>query len=196
MDTSPFYLDMRDSANFQERMTEMYKSLDSQDSLLCALVGAAHIDKCLVTLLEHYLAKGRTRSKHLDDERVGVLQSLYTRAEFAYMLGLIRSSTLEQIQRICKIRNTFAHSHVPLTFDSGEIAPECAKLPLAKPTIIVDDDTAETLEFVESLERDPKNRFVNAVSQIVLLLAALPLQLQRPQTPFIDGEPECGALRD
>jgi DNA-binding MltR family transcriptional regulator len=189
-----FFLDTR-SEDFNEKITAMFKSLDGQDPLLSALIGAAHIDKCLIALLEHFLVRGRTtKQKHLslDSDNSGILLTLYTRAEFAYMLGLITSEMLNNIKTICTIRNKFAHSHIPLHFDSEEIFNLCKDLrvpgaPKNAPYPIPGEEY--DISDYANYQNLPRNRFTDAVSLTVMNLARLPAKLERLKTPYIDGEP-------
>jgi DNA-binding MltR family transcriptional regulator len=187
-----FFLDLR-SPDCQEQLDAMFRALNDSDPLVCTLICTAHIDKCLVSLLEHFLVKASTtKDKHLYNDKAGILTTLYTRAEFAYMLGLINSNTLELIRGIATIRNHFAHSHEPLSFKSEQIVAACNKLNTPAPQIEVMDgvmaESEQTREYWKSLDAIPRNRFVKAVSHVVMVLAMLPAKIVRPNTPFINGE--------
>ncbi len=187
-----FFLDVF-ADDFQPKMAAMYRHIDGEDPLMCALIGAAHIDKCLVALLEHFLRHGgkTTLKKHLglESPSSGVLYSLYARAEFAYLLGLIDSQTLTNIKDIATIRNLFAHSHTPYTFESEDIAKLCRKLTTNEPDLAVEcADDEETRQLFDELQNAPRNRFCFVVSDTLIKLAFLPKTLERPKTPYIDGD--------
>jgi hypothetical protein len=179
-----FFLDLN-APDFQEKMTAMYKSLDGEDPLLCALVGTAHIDKCLISLLDLFMIPGTTRDKHLTNPKYGILTGLNERAEFAYLLGMISSTTLRTINTIASIRNAFAHSHVPLTFDSNDVAKYCKDIRLTEPRQTVSD--IQDPGFNEWFNSN-RSKFVRAITETIMTLARVPQQLTRPNTPFIEGE--------
>jgi hypothetical protein len=61
-------------------------------------------------------------------EREGALSTFYVNIHLAFALKLISETVRDDLDVIRRVRNAFAHSILPLTFDTEEISLEVKKL--------------------------------------------------------------------
>lgn len=97
--------------------------------MACALVAMGFIDTALRDLIEREFTN--TAKKLLEDvfETAGsALSSLSSKINLSYALGLISTETWSEVHRLRRIRNEFAHSHLPLTFANSVVAQLCLAL--------------------------------------------------------------------
>ncbi|MEX2112133.1 MAG: hypothetical protein WD845_03055 [Pirellulales bacterium] len=125
-----FFIDVHgpDQRGNHEKLKPLFEmALREPDALPCALLCASFIDRFLLDSLKYIFVPGDT-SKELLKPDSGLIGSLYNRARIAYVLGLIDSTWFTNIRLIAEIRNKFAHSPEPLTFESDSIVQLCKKL--------------------------------------------------------------------
>jgi len=112
-----------------EHREEYAKELTGGSDRAAALVVAAEIDSYLIVILQ---AKFFRLSEDEKDRLVfgqnAPLSNFASRILVAYGLGLIDEAERDDLDRIRRIRNAFAHSVIPLTFDHDLIAKECSQL--------------------------------------------------------------------
>jgi len=105
------------------------KELLGESDRAAALVAAAEIESYLAHLL---MFKFTQLSKEERDEmffgRNGPLAEFGDRINVAYGLGAIDAGERDDLHSIRRIRNAFAHSVIPLTFENELIAKECERL--------------------------------------------------------------------
>jgi DNA-binding MltR family transcriptional regulator len=88
------------------------------------LVVAAFLDEQLELLLtRHFIDDTKVVSELLSNS--GPLGSFSSRIKVAYCLDLIRPEHYSDLQIVRKIRNEFAHSHTPVSFDSSRVRDFC-----------------------------------------------------------------------
>jgi hypothetical protein len=148
---------------------DFYRLLtEEKNDLACVLLSLAFLDLCLASLLNKFLIDGETSKKLL--RYYGVLGPFHTRTEMTYCLGLISKETLSNLQTLGEMRNSFAHTHLSLSFKDDEVKTYCAKLTLPKVTgVSVNCDTGESRrsdEWPPHLIATPRDRFVLIVSLI------------------------------
>jgi DNA-binding MltR family transcriptional regulator len=165
------FLDLRDP-NFADKIQPLMDALDGESPLPCALIGGAYLDKCLKGMLETIFVKSSFADKIMDQER-GALGSLFSRARMLYLLGHIDRVTLDNILLVSQIRNDFAHSHEPLTFDSPDIADRCKKLTRRKPVRHFSDLDEAAKKRLKQDEAKPRSRFIFVVMSTVVELSII-----------------------
>jgi DNA-binding MltR family transcriptional regulator len=111
---------------------DLYDAVNGEADLPCVLISVSAIDKALESLLSRFLIEGET-SKNMFVESSGTLGTFADRYKLAYCLGLIPTVMLRNLMTLGSIRNTFAHSHLAITFRDPYITSLCEKLVL--PTI-------------------------------------------------------------
>ena len=168
--TDRFFLDIRDPATFDGKIAPLTNALNGEEALPCVLLGAAYLDKSLLGLLETVFLGtpiSETARDLLKSDR-GLIGTLHTRAQMAYLLRLINKPLFINIGHIGTIRNLFAHSHEPLSFESQEIVALCGKLELPDPDVSVSDASAKAYFLLH--EKNPRSRFVSAVMNTLIPL--------------------------
>src|SRR5262245_53742703 len=118
-----------------EESASLYKAMNDESPLPCALIGGAFLEKAITSLLSKFFVNCETAKTILGDH--GFLGEFSRCAHLAYCLGLISKGALTNLKTIGKIRNLFAHSHKPLDFEDAEIKNLCANLLLAKVAQVV-----------------------------------------------------------
>jgi DNA-binding MltR family transcriptional regulator len=110
------------------RITEELK--DESDRGV-VLVSAAFLDELLEELLRaHFISDSKITDELLSNS--GPLGSFSARSKLAYCLDLIHETQFRDLETVRKIRNEFAHSHRPATFDSDRIRDLCQNLKYAQ----------------------------------------------------------------
>ncbi|MBW7907072.1 MAG: hypothetical protein LC135_12000 [Phycisphaerae bacterium] len=155
----------------------LYAALRDERDLSCVLLSASFLDRCLENLLEAYLAASSTTEKLLDP-RGGFLGSFAARSDACYCLGLVSKRFYQNLLTIATLRNTFAHSHLDLSFEAPRIAELCFRL--HTPPFIADgcDIRARDDAEYQSLCGNARDRFT-----IVVALMANQLITKAADTP-------------
>jgi DNA-binding MltR family transcriptional regulator len=93
-----------------------------------AIVMSAWVERTLEQLVISALPNANEKliEKLLSGE--GPLSSFYCKNLLGFGLGLYSQNTLDDLEVIRKIRNAFAHSARPITFDNNQVSRETAKL--------------------------------------------------------------------
>jgi hypothetical protein len=99
--------------------TRLLQTLANEPPLQCVVLSGAYLEQHLVTLLASFLIEGYTSNALLQFE--GYLGQFQAKADLAYALGLIPKFIYQNFRIIGQIRNRFAHSHDPLSFEDPEI---------------------------------------------------------------------------
>jgi DNA-binding MltR family transcriptional regulator len=118
-------------ADLQAKMVGLLDGINSIGKMTHASVaisGAAILDSTLERCLKRTMRK--MTKKMYDDlfEPMRSLGSFAPKIALAYALEVIDLDTYNELQKIRKIRNEFAHSTINLHFDSEKIAPLYATL--------------------------------------------------------------------
>ena len=106
---------------------EFRAHLDSESDRGCALMAAAFLDGELERQLRQFVVD----NTHITDDIFGQSRPIGTfssRIDLAYLLGLIGSDAHRDLHLIRKIRNSFGHTHTPLTFEDESIASRCREM--------------------------------------------------------------------
>lgn len=127
-----------------EESKHLYDVLNNESDLGCVLIVASYIDHALASLLKRHFIESRAVDKLLESPR-GSISSFASRCDLAYCLGLIPKSFYQNLETLGKIRNTFAHSYLPLGLADDNIAPLVSSLipPTIQHTITVEGDHAK-----------------------------------------------------
>lgn len=110
-----------------QSLLEFRYSLRNESDRGAALMTAAYIDDRLKGLIEARLVADKKVVRHVFEFQ-GALGSFSARTDFAYLLGLIPKNVAQEVHRIRKIRNRFAHEAGLLTFESEAIKKDCDQL--------------------------------------------------------------------
>jgi len=110
-----------------ERYPAMIETLNNiTDALPRVLLVHNFLDRALASVLRATLVKG-SRTTALLDPKSGPIGSYGARSQLVHCLGMISNNCKENLDALGDIRNVFAHSPTPLTFDDREIKDRCAK---------------------------------------------------------------------
>ena len=126
MDGLPLPKLAKDSSNeFVKLRREMLKESDRG----LALYATAHIDNELENILRNILVGS---NQHLNElfSFNGPLGTFSSKIKLSYSLGLISKVTMNDINILRKIRNEFAHSNQPLSFETKKNKNLCNSLQL------------------------------------------------------------------
>lgn len=99
----------------------LVERLNKESDLSCALIGASYLNECIGSILKkHFRPNSSTALRILMPDK-GFLGSFSNRADLCYSLGLVNKEKYNDLKLISEIRNTFAHSHLNITFDSNDV---------------------------------------------------------------------------
>lgn len=151
-------------------VTAMEREFDEQPDRVIAIVGAAYLDSTLDSLLRAVLTGPSSEDVDKLLGPTGALGANGTRCQLAYCLGLITSDQKDDLRKIAKIRNKFAHDFNETTFNSSPIRDFCSSLKSATqlpelPSQLSSSAVAEQLtEFLkEEMPSTPREQFRTSV---------------------------------
>lgn len=116
--------------DFDKFVSEVLPDLKGTTDRVFAVLGVAHLDAALTDLFLANFIKVETKggSKALLTGS-GALATLHNKTEVAYFLGWISDRSREDISRLYKIRNLFAHSiDRNMDFDNQNVADHIKNL--------------------------------------------------------------------
>ena len=146
-------------------LQELFKESDRGG----VLVGFAFLDHMIDNLCRAKMVAG-TKAVNKLLEYPGPLTTFAARTDLAYTLGWIGPQVYQDLHRIRKVRNAFAHSSGALGLDDPDIQKLCEGLEILK---------FETRFNVKRGE----DKFVLAVVFLILQLAELVSKAHRPISP-------------
>lgn len=121
-----------------EQREQYVKELMGESDRASALVAAAELDTVLTVLLMGKFAKlSELEKDEMFYGKRAPLSDFASRIFVAYGLGVISQGERDDLNRIRRVRNAFAHSFIPLTFGHELVVKECEAL--AYREIRVDD---------------------------------------------------------
>jgi DNA-binding MltR family transcriptional regulator len=147
----------------------LYEAINKEPPLGCVLIAAAFLEKALTSLLGKLFVECETAKNVLSEN--GFLGEFSRCADTAYCLGLISKGMLENLKRIGKIRNLFAHSHQFLDFDTEEVKELCESLTF----VTFNQSVGEVDDWFEQALKNPRNQFtvISGLMFSTLNIAAL-----------------------
>ncbi|HEV7281994.1 MAG TPA: DUF4145 domain-containing protein [Pirellulaceae bacterium] len=102
-------------------------SLESETDRGAALMAAAYLEDQLLRLALDVIVDENSLRKKLGDQN-GPLGSFSARIDFAYALGLLPPKMHADLHLIRRIRNEFAHTMAPITFETSPNKERCFEL--------------------------------------------------------------------
>jgi hypothetical protein len=109
----------------------LVRTLREGTDLACALVCGAYIENGTGALLQAALINDFDLvggENGLLNSPTGILTAASARATMCYAMALIDNTTYKNAKQIGRIRNTFAHSHVPISFGNEDVKSLCGGL--------------------------------------------------------------------
>lgn len=103
-----------------------------------ALLAVTNADMALTQVIYSVLRPDDSAKDRLEQEG-GPLQSFSQRITIGSVLGIYGSDTKHNLDLLRHIRNAFAHAHIPITFQTKEVADAISlfrKLPLFPPYVL------------------------------------------------------------
>jgi DNA-binding MltR family transcriptional regulator len=141
---------------------EIHSLLLDMDDRSTVIMAASLLDDLLAVAIIHKFKRWPSNTQA--DELFtgyGPLSTLSAKASLAGLLGLMGPDMRHDMALVRKIRNNFAHTYTPLSFESKKIAAICKSLKLQ--TKLADD-----LE--HHVGTGAKGRFIRSVLKISILL--------------------------
>jgi DNA-binding MltR family transcriptional regulator len=142
---------------------KVQEAFAGQSPIACALIGSAYIDKLLGALLRQFFIDQKREVEEQLFNEGQLLENAGAQNKIAYFCGLIPKSLFESINRIQKIRNRFAHSHMAIDFSEETIGNWCRCLAFSG------DENADS-KFRERHKGDPRFLFMFAVGMAAAIL--------------------------
>jgi hypothetical protein len=158
-----------------EEIRDILKTLlDGKDHPSVALRASALVE---LSLTESLLSRLWTKNGKADEELTGIdgpIATFARKIRMAEAMRVIGPDTRYELDTIKAIRNAFAHSHRPLSFDSAPVKELCQTLTVRYwPGI---PDTPES-------EQTPKDKFTFCSIWLFIILRERAIQTPRNSTP-------------
>lgn len=120
-----------DKQTLDQSMRDIFSQPDAISVIICASV----IDEILKEQIEKKLiVKSQKRTEELFDDSNGPFNSLSSKIKYCYYSGIILKDIRDELNKIRRIRNIFAHSFNSLSFSDIEIKQLVNSLSLFKST--------------------------------------------------------------
>lgn len=133
-------------------LKDLMDKIDHMDDRAAALVLAALLDNLLEMAIEvNFVALPEKNLAALFRNPQAPLSAFSAKIDIAYALGVYGDDFKKQIDQLRRIRNAFAHSVIPISFEEPLISSECRKL---------DPQALTELEY-QSDQDTPKERFLS-----------------------------------
>src|SRR5260221_8544577 len=113
----------------QEQMVQLAQDETSTlDARIVVLIRASLLDNFLENAIElNFVSINRTRFDAIFRNTNAPLSSFSAKIAVAHALGIFGDEFRSQLDRIKTIRNVFAHTMLPLSFDDDLVLDECMK---------------------------------------------------------------------
>jgi len=102
---------------------EFQKRYKGESDRAVAILAAVYLENCLEEYLRLRLVEGAGLERLFNP--LGPLGGFSAKIELAFAVGLLPVSVRDDLRRINKVRNLFAHKLDPQTFDSPDIKALC-----------------------------------------------------------------------
>jgi mannitol operon repressor len=112
-----------DDAQLSQTFAEVFGQTDRAS----AIVAAALLEEVLERLLLAFILEHDTAKRDLVDG-MAPLSTLSAKINASFHLGLISEAQFEDLKIIKDVRNDFAHSFEPITFETPRIKDRCMRL--------------------------------------------------------------------
>lgn len=122
-----------ESKQFHDAMT-FVKTLDKESDRGVALTCAAYVDDRLKALLQNSFVDERKVIERLLDG-LGPLATFSSKIDTVFLLGMMTEDDHRGIHLIRKIRNKFAHYHMPRNFNDPDLSAQCRELGKSLPLL-------------------------------------------------------------
>jgi len=146
-------------------------ALNNENPLPCVLLAVSTFEQALAAVLRGFMIEDKRSNELLDVEGNGALSTLGACNKTAYCLGLIPKHLFENLRWFARLRNIFAHSHVPLDFENPEVVEACKH---------IEPRVAHPIPESTHLKLDvPKVRFVLAAVAVRSHLLSIAREVKR-----------------
>ncbi|WP_080057585.1 MltR family transcriptional regulator [Spirosoma aerolatum] len=135
-------------------VSKLRKELNKETDRGCCLMAVSYIDSILEKLLRRKLIGNKKHKDNLFNAN-GSLNTLSSKINLSYSIGLLSKTAMTDLNIVRKIRNEFGHSFEIIDFKTDKIKDEIAKI---KSSMYNGDEIRDI---------EPRRIFVNAVSGIV-----------------------------
>ncbi len=139
-----------------------------------AIVTTALVEDALRWCLCGFLTPDADRAElpaldHADvfDNEIAPLKTFHAKIVIGYSLGIYGTVTRDDLQRMKRIRNAFAHSPRSITFETREVSSECLGLRYLDTTLA---NMHKTIEFDDN---NPRQKFLETARLLILDLHAI-----------------------
>jgi hypothetical protein len=128
-----------------------------------AIVGAATVEDAVRWALNSFFILQISENQERElFENNGVLSSFHAKILMGFALGLFGKAARDDLTIIKNIRNAFAHSPRPITFETSEVAKECSKLRYID--TIAKNPGRSILRTKPLVDKEPRARFIGTVN--------------------------------
>jgi hypothetical protein len=107
-----------------EAWTDFRERYESSDDRSCAILCASYVDDCLDVMIRNALMGNKDAIDGLLSDMMP-LSSFSAKINIAFCLNLVHDTVYEDLHRIRKIRNAFAHRVADLTFGTDPVRSWC-----------------------------------------------------------------------
>lgn len=142
-------------AEIESSVSDMLRERNDRGT---ALIGKEIIDSTLTGMLRmHFSHLSKEENEQLFDRDNSPLGTFSAKIKIAYALGIISKNERDELDRIRHIRNAFAHTQRPITFETTEIRQMCDYLIYGLPQNVNE----------KYYSSSPKRRFIKSIKSLI-----------------------------
>jgi len=168
--------------NGLQSLDEYYRQIDAEkNDRGAAILAVTFLEKALEYAISRCFPKRLTQNNYRDlfDNEHAPLGTFYAKILIADSLGIFGKQTLENLNLIKHIRNTFAHAVLPIDFGTKQIVDACTSLVLPKsPSTYRDKPNIST----------PREKFITICEDTSIALIAY--SIKKIKIPAKELEPD------
>jgi DNA-binding MltR family transcriptional regulator len=144
----------------EEKLKNITEELESQSDRGAAIIAAAIVDNFLADAIQtRLILTADVKDRLFGGEANGPLAHFAAKIDIGFAIGILNDPMWSDLHDVRRIRNRFAHTPEPLTFDDSKISARCLAL--------------RTLSGLASGTKGPRHRYIAVCSGMATNFAAL-----------------------
>jgi hypothetical protein len=164
-----------------QSLRSVTNEIERQSDRGAAIIAGAFVEDFLKDALRSRLRLTEAHEEKTFSDLFGrgrPLETFSAKIDLGVILGIYRAEIHQDLHKIRRIRNEFAHERDPLDFSRQKIVDLCGALWLPDNLFIVVSDSGSSCPI------DPRGRFIHTVKLMISVLHRATTNPQRPPDPL------------
>jgi hypothetical protein len=168
----------------EDELVQVFQDLANGSDRAAALIAAAEVDNALEDAIASEWTNMEPDDRELIFSPLGPLSGLAMKVRVAHAMGIFGAITKRDLEKIAHMRNGFAHSSRPWSFDHEPIHSECLSLQVLK------SYSVRELGRLPNLYEEPRNArgmFTDTCLAVVTVLRRHTIRHEEAFLAFMEG---------